>query len=217
MKKLFSIILLSILVAFGASAEAAPTNVAFGASVTLNGSFFTGGWGGGVAGTPQSLVDNWFFAQGSQWDQGTVWWDAGQAGGAPQNVVINLLGTYSIVGFIVQADDNDAYLLEYWDIGSSSWLPAWYVPNYDLYNGEDFWGLQTRPNPYNNSYLYTLPASIVTNQLRISGVLSDSDGKFALSEVQAYGYAYVPEPSVLLLLGAGILALAIASRKRSSR
>ncbi len=121
----------------------------------------------------------------------------------------DLSGSYTITGFSVQADDNDRYLLSYLD--SSAWVPIWTIPSEmepgsaDLGGG----GMQTRS--------VTLGSPIVTTMLRFEGVYSDgqifSDNWFAVSEIQAYGPSYVPEPTTMWLLGLGLVGLVEIRRK----
>ena len=89
-----------------------PCNVALDAKVTLHGgSFFTDGWGGGKIVDKHTIVDGVFLPRGKQWDQDAVWWDCHD--GVNRYIKIDLGGVYEIYGFIVQADDNDAYNLYY--------------------------------------------------------------------------------------------------------
>jgi len=75
-----------------------------------------------------------------------------------------------IDGLIVQADDNDAYtMLEYWSEPISDWVLAWDIPNYDDYNGVNVYGMQTRPNPFDNTEQYTDFTPFLTNKKRIRG------------------------------------------------
>ncbi|MEK6791908.1 MAG: PEP-CTERM sorting domain-containing protein [Deltaproteobacteria bacterium] len=209
MKKLLLLIAGAILFIGVATADATPiTNVAYNAPVTLNGTFFSGGWGGGWVINKQTVTDGVFLPRTNQWDRGPVWWDSHSVSG--QNIQINLSGLYDISSFIAQVDDNDAYILEYWNTASNAWNIAWNIPNYDAYG----WGMLTRPDTYNNTTRYTLSSSIRTDKLRISGNMSSGDKYFAVSEVQAFGKAVaVPEPATILLLGGGFAGL-LALRKR---
>ena len=161
-------------------------NVALGADVSLEGApFFTDGWGGGMIVDPQTVVDGVFLPQSTQWDQGAVWWDGHD--GETRSVVIELGAIYEIESLIVQADDNDAYDLYYRDVKDASWVKAWDVPNYDVFDGIDLSGMQTRPNPTDDTERYVLPVPIITSALKLEGDAADSDLFFSTSEIQAFG------------------------------
>ena len=71
---------------------------------------------------------------------------------------MDLGNTVEIESFVVQTDDNDAYELYYWDFGISNWQLAWDVPNYDIVPDPSNWGMQTRPNPADDTQRYMLPS-----------------------------------------------------------
>ncbi len=161
-------------------------NVALHAGVTLNGgAFFSSGWGQGWVVDASTIVDGVFLPRFNQWDQGPVWWDSRD--GVDRSITLDLGGVYSIESFVVQADDNDAYLLYYHDVDTNTWHMAWKVPNYDVYPDSSSWGMQTRPDPGNNETRYALPQPIVTDALMIKGDMQSGDGYFSLSEIQAFG------------------------------
>jgi hypothetical protein len=176
---------------------AADFNVASGKTVTLNGS---------MNGTADTLTDGVFLPRSTQWQTGTVWWN-----GDTQYAEINLGGTFVINSFIVQADDNDAYRIEYRDISTNLWNTAWNVPNYDAFG----WGMQTRPNPDDDSVRYSLGATITTDMLRFYAdqAYGGGDNSYSVSEIQAYGTSAVPLPSAMLLFAPGLLGLAGLKRK----
>ena len=166
-------------------------NIVCSAQVTLQGGpFFTNGWGNGKTVDATTVVDGLFLPRNTQWDQGPVWWDSRD--GVERSIMIELDGRYRIDSFIVQADDNDVYVLSYRDPSTGSWLTAWNVPNYDVVPSSSNWGMQTRPDPENDRARYILPAPIETDALRIAGDMKDSDRYFSVSEVQAFGVPSVP-------------------------
>lgn len=190
-----SVILASTIIASMTKAPtmAATTNVASGATVSLEGGpfFITGqGSGSNEVVSASTIVDGIFLPRNRDRDRGTVWWDSVST--SSQYIRIDLQTTAVIESLIVQADDNDAYRVYYLDPESLTWKLAWDVPNYDTYG----WGMQTRPNPAADREAHNLDHAIVTNALKIEGVLADSDGQFAVSEAQAYGRWVTPPPSI---------------------
>ena len=142
------------------SADPGPVNVALGKPVTLTGSFFTGGWGGGLIVDPNTVTDGTFVPQNQQWDQGPVWWDSTVTPG--QYLTIDLQGISEIRSLVIQADDNDSYKLYYWDFVTDAWQLVWDVPNFDIVGGVDLQGMQTRPDHTNNTIQYILPSPVKT-------------------------------------------------------
>lgn len=182
-----------------------PINVLGGATVTLNGTYGVlrpgSPWNGShPVADGSTLVDGTFLPAGTLWNNGSVWWDQTVGASTSNNIVIDLGGFYDLIGFIVQADDNDSYLIEYWS--GTSWVSAWNIP---IVGG---WGLQTRPNLLDNTEINELGSSISTDQLRFTA--TGGDGYFSVTEIQAFS---IPEPGTLALIGIGLLGIA-ASRTR---
>ena len=196
------IALLALVLAFCAlsfaptGALAVDTNVALGKSVTA-----TGPYNGDLT----TLVDGIFRPQWTTWYDGTVYWS-----GTGVTINVDLGSTFTIRSFVVQADDNDAYTLFYRDLTDNSFKVAWNVPNYDVYGGVNFTGMQTRPDPYHDTQRYILASPIVTDALQF--VAASGDNSYAVSEIQAYGSA-VPLPASMLLFAPGLAGLAAIKRR----
>ena len=163
----------------------ADTNIALNAPVTLNGTF--------LGSTASSLTDGTFFKETTYWaTDPAVYWT-----GTSNTITINLGGEFNITSFIVQADDNDIYKIDYWN--GSSWALATNIDAIVSY------GLVTRD--------ISLPTPITTNALQISAV--SGDYFYAVSQVEAFGSA-VPEPSELVMLSFGLLGLGLSKKSRIS-
>jgi hypothetical protein len=167
-------------------------NVALGKSVTHIGT-------GTMYGDISTLVDGAFLPRGTDWDDGTVYFHE-----LGEYVEINLGSIYEIKSFIAQADNNDTYRISYHDLSDNSWKVAWSIPQYNDN------GMQTRPNPADNSEKYVLPAPITTDILHFYATWGD--GKYSFSEIQAYS-TVVPVPPAILLFAPGLLGLAGLKRK----
>ena len=115
------------------------------------------------------------------------------AGNAPTTLEIDLGGFFAISGAIMQADNNDSYLLQYRDPSTNTWLTLWTVP------GIAGFGFTTRPNADQTTFQSLSP--VVTDAVRITAITGDT--ALGVSELQLNGAA-VPEasPSTLIALGA---------------
>lgn len=196
-----------------ATAANADTNIALNKPVTV------------VAGSAQitnsstllSVIDDGIFTPestnyGNAVSQSVQWItiDGQPANGTnvPTTLEIDLGGFFSISGAIMQADDNDSYLLQYHDTSNNTWLTLWNVPA--LSEGS---GFRTRPNADQVTFQSLGP--IVTDAVRISAI--SGDAALGVSEIQLSGFA-VPEPgtSVLIAMGAAAtLSLGRRCKRRS--
>ncbi len=167
----------------------ADTNVALNKSVTLSGTGFGIGWGGGLA-DASTVTDGIFKDASHTWDVDTVYWT-----GLDAIAVIDLDGMFTINAFTVQTDNNDTYRIEYNQGGS--WTTAWDVPTNCCY------GMQTNST--------TLASAIVTDSLRFTA--TGGDGWYSVSEIQAFGQP-VPEPETYALMLAGLGLVGFAARRR---
>lgn len=146
-----------------------------------------------------SVVDNAFLAEGTQWNLGTWWWDqdptVNGTYSVPMGIRIDLNAMYTIDRFVVQADDNDTYQLDYWD--GSAWQSAFNVAQ------SSGGGMRTRDSG--------IQGSITTNQLRFYA--TGGDNYYSVSEIQAFAPSRVPEPQSLALVALCLGAAGLASRR----
>lgn len=134
-------------------------------------------WGCGFVVEAESVGDGLFFAPSQYWDEGAVWWDSND--GQERWIELGLGGTFTIDSAIVQADDNDSYLLSYRDLQTGEWVLLWNVPT------ECCFGMQTRPNSRNNTERHAFDGPVTTDRLRF--VAGSGDNLFSVSEIQVFG------------------------------
>lgn len=189
-----------------ATAARAETNVipTAVAAVTINGTYGVlrdATWSGppSTPSDPTTPYDGVFAPENQQWNDGSFWWDQDpRVNTTPLTYTLSLDRLYSLDRFVVQADDNDSYLLEWWD--GAAWQNAFNIPAVFTF------GLTKRDSG--------ALAPIVTDRLRFTA--TGGDNYYAVSEIQAFGQA-VPEPATwaMMLTGFG-LAGAILRRRRAT-
>ncbi len=148
--------------------------------------------------SPDVLIDGVMAGEGTVWSASTsVWWL-----GISPSFVIDLGGVYTLQDLLVQVDNNDAYLFEY-SMDNSAWSDLFSI---QVGYGEVSWGMDTMStDSLSGEYIAQLDFSPVNAQfLRVSAI--GGDNLYAISEVQAFA-APVPEPSVVMLFGLGLLML----------
>ncbi len=148
-------------------------------------------------GTP---ADGVFAPDSQQWNNGSFWWDQDpQVNPSQVFWEVQLNQSFTVDRFVVQADDNDSYLLEYWD--GAAWQSAFAVP-FDC-----CFGLQTRDSG--------ALGPITTDRFRFSA--TGGDNYFSVSEIQAF--QAVPEPGVwaMMILGFGFVGNALRRRRPTVR
>lgn len=160
-------------------------------------------WGPGSAPPSQAaVVNNAFLPDGTQWNAaGTWWWDQDLSVNPnqgsyprPMGIDIQMNASYTVNRFVVQADDNDSYRLEYWN--GSAWQTAW-----DIAAVGGF-GMQTRDSG--------IIAPITFSKLRFYA--TGGDDYYSVSEIQAFA---VPEPGTYALMALGLAGLGFITRRRA--
>lgn len=135
---------------------------------------------------------------GTQWNNGSYWWDSVVTGASSYWTIV-LDKAYDFSQFVIQADDNDSYLLQYWD--GSAWQDGVTIDPFGSF------GLQTRP-AYNVNF--------TTDQLRFSA--TGGDGYYALGQIQGF-VAGIPEPATwaMLLMGFGVIGRSMRQRNKAGQ
>ena len=186
---------LGILV-FAFTVPALADNVALGKPVTITGEFgvVTCCWPDPHPPAALSTItDGVSLAEGTQWQTDTVWWDEWHPPSLYNIIEIDLQGLFLVTDLLIQADNNDAYAIDYRDSGGT-WTSFVYAP---IVPGA---GMRTRA---------VSVGPIVASGFRIDAF--DGDEFYSVSEFQANGVA-VPEPSAFFVIAAGI-ALVIFKRR----
>ena len=171
--------------------------------VSLIGNFapYTSPVGPGLCGVtpPQgsggSLDDGVFLPEQTCYQSGPVYWNT-----QTNHIDIDLQGTFTLNGAIVQADDNDIYMLQYRDTGGT--YHDWYsVPT------QGSFGMITRPG---SGQIAALPAVQATG-LRFFAPAGSGDGEWAVSEIEVFA---IPEPGTTWLVFSGLALLLVAGAWR---
>ena len=203
MKKALIILLFFSSIVFFITSTAVATNIALNKPVTLSGIFgmagfeYTNqGWG---AQTPlassSTITDGVFLDENHQWNYDTVWWD--ESVQVPF-LDIDLGGDFLIDKLVVQADNNDEYIINLFNdsvIQEVVDIPS-IIPE---------WGMITRE--------ISLSTPVLADLIRFGHYPGgDGDYLYSVSEIQAFNV--VPEPTTMLLLSVGLIGLAGATRRK---
>jgi len=203
-KPLGALFLLCALGAFTAPAVAVPFNVALGKPVTITGEYgvispdgLAAGWGDSTTFPPaplSSITDGTYLAEGTHWQQGTVWWDERNGGSANNIIEIDLQGLFRIELLSLQADNNDRYQINYRNAGG-------------VWTGYGFFGEFGGPGMRERQGII-LPFEATA--IRIDAFAGD--GYYSVAEFQAIGTS-IPEPGTLALMAFGLSGLLLRRRR----
>ena len=124
-----------------------------------------------------TITDGIFFREGHQWDQGTVWWDEAQD--EEQNFLQVFLGPgcYKTTTLVIQVDNNDQYLISWYDYGTGTTRTEIVTPTYINGGMAPKWKKRLRP-------------AAITDAFKIEHLSDgDGDGNYSVSEFKALGWA----------------------------
>ena len=200
MRKHSIVAALAILGGFAPIAQAANIVPAHWSSISRPGGEGTlrPGSGWDVGSTPSnavSLVDGVFAPESQQWNTGSYWWDETQTV-SPFQTYLGLDGTFTFNRLVLQADNNDDYLIEYWN--GATWQSAFTAAAVGGY------GLTTRDSGK--------LAAFTTDRFRFTAL--NGDQYYSMSEFQAFG---VPEAGTWALMMFGFGAVGCTMRQRAAK
>lgn len=195
--------------------HAAMINVALNApvSVVATDPDPNAGFNNGTAGNLSKVTDGVFLPEATSYGSATAAQNAVEWSGAGYVFQISLGAAYTISSLQVQADDNDAYNLQYLNSSTNTWTALYTAPI--VSQGV---GIVSRS-------LYALPTSVTTDAIRFFGGQSNDNGCFdgtcgqggyAVSQIEIFGNlaSPVPLPASAWLMLSGLVGVGAMARKR---
>ena len=224
--RLTAIALATVAATCAAGGARADTNIALGKTVSIVATDpdFNAGFVNDTAGNLQNITN------GTILPDATGYWTSAAAAQAIEwngdgyVFQISLGSEYTIDGLIVDADDNDAYQLQYYNASTSSWDALYTAPIASV-----GYGIRTRPDYSDQSAEYSLSTPVTTDAVRIFGGYSDDNftydgvgnqGGYAVAQVELFGIPAVggvPEPSTWAMMLLGFAGLGFAGYRTSRR
>ena len=194
-------------------AQSSPQNIALGKTVLPTGSFGVLGadaatiWGSECSTASllpfSSITSGVFAAEGSLWCNNSVWWDAHVSPRSSNFLVVDLGSAFNIGNIVLQADNNDQYVVDMRLGSSGDWLNPLMFGASPIPGG----GISTRSALDGGGF--------EASQLRIRATAGE--GWYAISQISVNASTVVPEPGTVLLLGLGLSGVALLNRRRSQK
>ena len=151
-----------------------------------------------------AIIDGYTPPEWTQWQTTTTWWV-----GTGSQFTIDYGSAFTLADVVVSVDNNDSYRVDY-SLDNLSWTTLF---NIAWGQGDVGWGMDTFSTVAGDLEYHGVDfAPVSTRYLKIYA--TGGDNLYSVGELQSYGTAQVPEPSSILLAGAGLTCLAVARRRR---
>jgi hypothetical protein len=166
------------------------------ALITVNSVDGTGTYNNSVS----LLTDGNIPGNGTGWTSDTnVWW----YGTAP-TFTLKFNSVYNVNDLLIQVDNNDDYRIDY-SLNGTDWSTLHTISFTD---GTVGWGMDT----FTQADMHFSPFTAQYIRVQATG----GDDMYAISEIQAFGTAAVPEPGTLALFGTGLLVSQVFRKRKES-